>query len=130
MLERMNQDQPSPLRSKPWHRGHTDISKRHDGSYALWYCMSEGDLDLVPTDQLKMAIMSDLPYLNPLKWAIVAVATSREEAIAKSQAIRDTGLRQWLVLARAKSNSLLTGLEEELGASGLSETPSVTTVTG
>jgi hypothetical protein len=92
--------------------------------------MSEGDLDLVPTDQLKMAIMSDLPYLNPLKWCIVAVATSREEAIAKSQAIRDTGLRQWLVRAHAPSNSLLTGLEEELGASGLSETPSVTTVTG
>jgi hypothetical protein len=92
--------------------------------------MSEGDLDLVPTDQLKMAIMSDLPYLNPLKWAIVAVATSREEAIAKSQAIRDTGLRQWLVRAHERSNSLLTGLEVELGASGLSGTPSVSTATG
>jgi hypothetical protein len=83
--------------------------------------MSEGDLDLVPTQDVKTAIERDLPYLNPLKWCIVAIGASREEAIAKSQAIRDTGLRQWLVRAHAPSNSLLTGLEAELGASGEGE---------
>jgi hypothetical protein len=76
--------------------GHVDISRRVDGSYAVWYLMSEGDLDLIPTREIKRAIEANEPHRNPLRWAIIACTTDRDTARMVERELRDTDLRQFL----------------------------------
>jgi hypothetical protein len=87
-----------PLSSHPvlGRYGHVDISRRVDGSYAVWYLMSEGDLDLISTAEIKRAIEANEPHRNLLRWAIVACTTNRDTARMVEQELRDTGLRQFL----------------------------------
>lgn len=87
---------PSPSHTVLGRYGHVDISRRFDGSYAVWYLMSAGDLDLIPTREIKRAIEANEPHRNPLCWAIVACTIDRDTARMVARELRDTGLRQFL----------------------------------
>jgi hypothetical protein len=76
--------------------GHVEVSRRHDGSYAVWYCLSEGDLDMISTHEIKRAIEANEPHRNPLRWAIIACTIDRDTARMVERELRDTGLRQFL----------------------------------
>jgi exoribonuclease II len=80
--------------------------RRYDGSYAIWYCMSFGDLDLIPTREIKRAIEANEPHRNPLRWAIVACTTNRDTARMVERELRDTGLRQFLAHHHGAGSSL------------------------
>jgi exoribonuclease II len=70
--------------------------RRYDGTYAIWYCMSFGDLDMIPTREIKRAIEANEPHRNPLRWAIVACTIDRDTARMVERELRDTDLRQFL----------------------------------
>jgi hypothetical protein len=72
------------------------VVRRYDGTYAVWYCMSHGDLDFIPTREIKRAIESNEPHRNPLKWCIIACTIDRDTARMVELELRATGLRQFL----------------------------------
>lgn len=95
-----------PSRTSHLFYGRVEISRRIDGTYAVWVCVSAGDLDMISTREIKRAIEANEPHRNPLKWTVCCTTQSRDTAQQVEQCIRNGGLRSFLAL-RVGVGSLL-----------------------
>jgi hypothetical protein len=71
--------------------GQSEIRRRRDGRHVVYAVITQGDVGLVSTADIRAAIEHDQPWRNPLKWVQVWVTSNRDEALLVRSYIKSTG---------------------------------------
>lgn len=74
---------------KPLTYGTVNVRKRYDGKYIVYVVLNYSDVGLASAEDALICTMHHIPWLNPLKWVLVAVANNYD--LARKEASRWKG---------------------------------------